>query len=199
MGESVVEATLTKWLKEVGDPIEVDDVIVEIATDKVDSDVPSEVTGILIEKKFSENDVVQIGEVMAVIQTDGDTPEVESAAPAFEEVEEKEMAIEFEPVAVEEPQDTPPLEVPTYALQDPSPEFEKNPEPFPASSNANEFYSPLVKSIARAEQISAAELKQIKGTGKNNRITKKDVLSFLEQKRSSVKASSPPTGVLSKA
>ncbi|MEK9609878.1 MAG: dihydrolipoamide acetyltransferase family protein, partial [Flavobacteriaceae bacterium] len=75
------------------------------------------------------------------------------------------------------------LEVPTYALQDPSPEFEKNPEPFPASSNANEFYSPLVKSIARAEQISAAELKQIKGTGKNNRITKKDVLSFLEQRK----------------
>ena len=64
MGESVIEATLTKWLKELGDPIEVDDVIVEIATDKVDSDVPSEVSGILIEKKFSENDVVQIGEVV---------------------------------------------------------------------------------------------------------------------------------------
>jgi 2-oxoglutarate dehydrogenase E2 component (dihydrolipoamide succinyltransferase) len=137
---------------------------------------------------------------MAVIQTDGDTPEVESAAPAFEEVVEKEMAIEFEPVAVEESQDTPPVEVPTYALQDPSPEFEKNPEPFPASSNANEFYSPLVKSIARAEQISAAELKQIKGTGKNNRITKKRCsLIFGAEKRSSVKASSPPTGGLSKA
>ena len=72
MGESVMEATLTKWLKEVGESIEIDDIIVEIATDKVDSDVPSEVKGILIEKKFIENDVVQVGEVMAVIQTDGD-------------------------------------------------------------------------------------------------------------------------------
>ena len=72
MGESVMEATLTKWLKEVGESIEMDDIVVEIATDKVDSDVPSEVKGILIEKKFIENDVVQVGEVMAVIQTDGD-------------------------------------------------------------------------------------------------------------------------------
>ena len=72
MGESVMEATLTKWLKDVGESIEMDDIVVEIATDKVDSDVPSEVKGILIEKKFIENDVVQVGEVMAVIQTDGD-------------------------------------------------------------------------------------------------------------------------------
>ena len=72
MGESVVEATLTKWLKEVGDPVEVEDILVEIATDKVDSDVPSEVSGVLIEKKFSENEVVQVGEVMAIIQTEGD-------------------------------------------------------------------------------------------------------------------------------
>ena len=86
MGESVIEATGTKWLKEVGEPIEVDDVIVEIATDKVDADVPSEVSGILIEKKFSENDVVQIGEVMAVLQNDGDTPGVASAESAFEGV-----------------------------------------------------------------------------------------------------------------
>ena len=72
MGESVMEATLTKWLKEVGESVDMDDIVVEIATDKVDSDVPSEVKGILIEKKFIENDVVQVGEVMAVIQTDGD-------------------------------------------------------------------------------------------------------------------------------
>ena len=72
MGESVMEATLTKWLKEVGESIEMDDIVVEIATDKVDSDVPSEVKGILIEKKFRENDIVQVGEVMAVIQTDVD-------------------------------------------------------------------------------------------------------------------------------
>ena len=87
MGESVVEATLTKWLKEVGDAVEVDDIIVEIATDKVDSDVPSEVKGILIEKKFVENDVVQVGDVMAVIQTDGEEP----IADSIPEVEESIM------------------------------------------------------------------------------------------------------------
>ena len=78
MGESVVEATLTKWLKEVGDTVEVDDIILEIATDKVDSYVPSEVEGVLIEKKFAENDVVQVGDVMAVIQTDREETTLES-------------------------------------------------------------------------------------------------------------------------
>ena len=72
MGESVAEATLTKWLKEVGDSIDIDEAVVEIATDKVDSDVPSELSGVLIEKKFSENDVVQVGEVFAVIQTESE-------------------------------------------------------------------------------------------------------------------------------
>ena len=89
MGESVVEATLTKWLKEEGESIEVDDIVVEIATDKVDSDVPSEVSGVLIEKKFAENEVVQVGEVMAVIQTEGEETEVEPA-PEVEPPKKKE-------------------------------------------------------------------------------------------------------------
>ena len=79
MGESVAEATLTRWLKEVGDSIEIDDILVEIATDKVDSDVPSEVKGVLTEKKFTENDVVQVGEVIAIIQTDVDDPDLQSS------------------------------------------------------------------------------------------------------------------------
>ena len=97
MGESVVEATLTKWLKEVGDTVEVDDIILEIATDKVDSDVPSEVEGVLIEKKFAENDVVQVGDVMAVIQTDRDEPiansipEVEESIMEMKKQEEREV------------------------------------------------------------------------------------------------------------
>ena len=89
MGESVVEATLTKWLKEVGDTIEVDDIIVEIATDKVDSDVPSEVEGVLIEKKFAENDVVQVGDVMAVIQTEEEEPIADSIPEVEESIGEK--------------------------------------------------------------------------------------------------------------
>ena len=95
MGESVVEATLTKWLKEVGDTIEVEDTVVEIATDKVDSDVTSEVSGILIEKKFLENDVVKVGDVMAIIQTDVDESinEAESEHKRGEEKQIKKLTL----------------------------------------------------------------------------------------------------------
>ena len=179
MGESVVEATLTKWLKEEGESIEVDDIVVEIATDKVDSDVPSEVSGVLIEKKFAENEVVQVGEVMAVIQTEGDETEVE---PALE---------------VEPPKEKIEVSIPkakTLSLPDPLPEFEsvsKTVEDAKAmvspqtSGNNSEFLSPLVKSIVKAEGLSQVELKRIKGSGKDNRITKKDILAYLAQRGSS--------------
>ena len=179
MGESVVEATLTKWLKEEGESIEVDDIVVEIATDKVDSDVPSEVSGVLIEKKFAENEVVQVGEVMAVIQTEDDETDVESA------------------LEVEPPKEKIEVSIPkakTLSLPDPLPEFEsvsKTVEDAKAmvspqtSGNNSEFLSPLVKSIVKAEGLSREELKGIKGSGKDNRITKKDILAYLAQRGSS--------------
>ena len=179
MGESVVEATLTKWLKEEGESIEVDDIVVEIATDKVDSDVPSEVSGVLIEKKFAENEVIQVGEVMAVIQTEGDETDVESA------------------LEVEPPKEKIEVSIPkakTLSLPDPLPEFEsvsKTVEDAKAmvspqtSNNNSEFLSPLVKSIVKAEGLSQEELKRIKGSGKDNRITKKDILAYLAQRGSS--------------
>ena len=179
MGESVVEATLTKWLKEEGESIEVDDIVVEIATDKVDSDVPSEVSGVLIEKKFAENEVVQVGEVMAVIQNEGDETDVESA------------------LEVEPPKDNIEVSIPkakTLSLPDPLPEFEsvsKTVEDAKAivspqtSGNNSEFLSPLVKSIVKAEGLSQEELKRIQGSGKDNRITKKDILAYLAQRGSS--------------
>jgi 2-oxoglutarate dehydrogenase E2 component (dihydrolipoamide succinyltransferase) len=179
MGESVVEATLTKWLKEEGESIEVDDIVVEIATDKVDSDVPSEVSGVLIEKKFAENEVIQVGEVMAVIQTEGDETDVESA------------------LEVEPPKEKIEVSIPkakTLSLPDPLPEFEsvsKTVEDAKAmvspqtSGNNSEFLSPLVKSIVKAEGLSKEELKRIKGSGKDNRITKKDILAYLAQSGSS--------------
>ena len=179
MGESVVEATLTKWLKEEGESIEVDDIVVEIATDKVDSDVPSEVSGVLIEKKFAENEVVQVGEVMAVIQTEGDETDVESALEVEPHKEKIEVSI---PKAK------------TLSLPDPLPEFEsvsKTVEDAKAmvspqtSGNNSEFLSPLVKSIVKAEGLSQEELKRIKGSGKDNRITKKDMLAYLAQRGSS--------------
>ena len=179
MGESVVEATLTKWLKEEGESIEVDDIVVEIATDKVDSDLPSEVSGVLIEKKFAENEVVQVGEVMAVIQTEDDETDVEST------------------LEVEPPKEKTEVSIPkakTLSLPDPLPEFEsvsKTVEDAKAmvspqtSGDNSEFISPLVKSIVKAEGLSKVELKRIKGSGKDNRITKKDILAYLALRGSS--------------
>ena len=180
MGESVVEATLTKWLKEVGDTIEVEDTVVEIATDKVDSDVTSEVSGILIEKKFLENDVVKVGDVMAIIQTDVDES-IDEAESEYKRGEEKQI------------KETNLPESKTIKLHDNLPEFEsvsKTVEEAKVyvsgviSNNNSEFLSPLIKSIIMREGLSEEELQTIKGTGKFNRITKKDMLSYLAKRGS---------------
>ncbi|MEC7124451.1 MAG: biotin/lipoyl-containing protein, partial [Bacteroidota bacterium] len=182
MGESVMEATLTKWLKDVGESVEMDDIVVEIATDKVDSDVPSEVKGILIEKKFIENDVVQVGEVMAVIQTDGDQIDDQASDEVNKSSKEEEKI------------EVPPPQAKTLSLPDPLPEFEtisksvENARTMVSSESQNissEFLSPLVKSIVKAEGLDQEELKLIRGSGKNNRITKKDILTYLSQRRNS--------------
>ena len=194
MGESVMEATLTKWLKEVGEPVEMDDIVVEIATDKVDSDVPSEVKGILIEKKFIENDVVQVGEVIAVIQTDGDQIDDQASD------EGNESSKEEEKIEVPLPQ------AKTFSLPDPLPEFETisksldNARTLVSSESqniSNEFLSPLVKSIVKAEGLDQEELKLIRGSGKNNRITKKDILTYLSQRRNSLTSAEDKFSTLS--
>ncbi len=181
MGESVAEATLTKWLKQVGESIEADDIVVEIATDKVDSDVPSEVNGVLIEKKFGENEVVQVGEVMAIIQTESDEPNDAGVA-------------DLEPPKEKEKKEISTPEVNTFSLPDPLPEFEsvsktvedaKTMVSADTSANNSEFFSPLVKSIVKAQGLSQEEIKRIKGSGKDNRITKKDLLAYLAQRGSS--------------
>ena len=182
MGESVMEATLTKWLKEVGESIEIDDIVVEIATDKVDSDVPSEVKGILIEKKFIENDVVQVGEVMAVIQTDGDQIDYQASDEGNESSKEEEKI------------EVPLSQAKNFSPPDPLPEFETisksvdNARTMVSSEPqniSNQFLSPLVKSIVKAEGLDQEELKLIRRSGKNNRITKKDILAYLSQQRNS--------------
>jgi 2-oxoglutarate dehydrogenase E2 component (dihydrolipoamide succinyltransferase) len=93
MGESVAEATITSWLKEIGDKIELDEPIVEIATDKVDSEVPSEVEGVLIERLYNIDDVVAVGQTLAIIETDGENNEIEEIIPEVK-LEEKESAVE---------------------------------------------------------------------------------------------------------
>src|SRR5690606_18810525 len=154
MGESVAEATLTAWLKEVGDTIELDEAVFEIATDKVDSEVPSEVEGVLLEKRFDVDDVIKVGEVVAVIQVDGDMDDISGGKDTVDEVEETTE----EPAAVLETQMAQVKEsVSTHA-----PDF----------SNADRFYSPLVKNIAKEEGVSMEELEAIIGTGKEGRVTK---------------------------
>jgi len=196
MGESVAEATLIKWLKEEGDTIQIDDVIVEIATDKVDTEVPSEFNGVLIEKCFAENDVIQVGEVIAVIETESDNSEQYNN---YIEKKIEKKKTDRNP-SVSEDKDNSAIP-PTFNLPKPVPKFEiydstsdNNPSTELTTDNStvdsissynNEFYSPLVKSIAKAENLSDKELKLIKGTGKNNRITKRDLLVFLKDRKHS--------------
>lgn len=165
MGESVAEATLTTWLKEVGETIEMDEAIFEIATDKVDSEVPSEVEGVLLERRFDVDDIIKVGEVVAVIQTDGDI--VEMTSNGADSVEETEDVVEA-PVAVLENQMTEIKESVAVPVQD--------------FSSSERFYSPLVKNIAKEEGISMEELEAIIGTGKEGRVTKNDIKAFLENR-----------------
>ncbi|MDT0608281.1 dihydrolipoamide acetyltransferase family protein [Croceitalea rosinachiae] len=167
MGESVAEATLTTWLKEVGDTVELDEAIFEIATDKVDSEVPSEVEGKLVEKRFDVDDVIKVGEVVAVIEVDG----------AFEQSEGQ---VEIAPVVVEKNIETPVAQI----EKELSIAKETVATPIYDLSNSERFYSPLVKNIAKQEGISITELDAIQGTGKEGRVTKNDILAFIDNRSS---------------
>lgn len=159
MGESVAEATITNWLKEVGDKIEADEAVLEIATDKVDSEVPSEVSGILVEQLFGKDDLVQVGQTIAIIETEGDAPQtkVEEQVAVPAEVTEIEKTIEVAKETITAPQDF---------------------------SGSDKFFSPLVKNIAKEEGISIAELDSINGSGKDGRVTKEDILKYVDDRKS---------------
>jgi 2-oxoglutarate dehydrogenase E2 component (dihydrolipoamide succinyltransferase) len=151
MGESVAEATVIKWLKQPGDLIEVDDTVLEIATDKVDSEVPSPVSGKLIKHLFNEDEVAQVGDVIAIIETEGEG----QPKPGIETSATDEPAI-IEPVGDQE--------IPGI------------------SQLASRFYSPLVKSIATEENISNEELERIPGSGAEGRLTKDDLLNYVQSR-----------------
>lgn len=162
MGESVAEATIIKWTKNEGDSIKIDETVLEIATDKVDSEIPSPFEGKLIKKLFNENDVVQVGAVIAIISSDANASVAEApktAAPAQTTVATSTSA----PVT-----STPTADV----------DF----------SGSDKFYSPLVKSIAKEEGISITELDSIKGTGQDGRVTKADILAYLPNRNKQVTA-----------
>ncbi len=163
MGESVAEATITNWLKQVGDTIEVDDAVVEIATDKVDSEVPCEVSGVLVEQLFSKGDLVQVGQTIAIIETQGD-----------DVVETLRQVVDT------------PIEVATIEK---SIEVAKESVASPTNfSDSDKFFSPLVKNIAKEEGVSLSEIETINGTGKEGRVTKNDILDFVAHKKTEPRA-----------
>lgn len=163
MGESVAEATLTAWLKEVGDTIEMDEAVFEIATDKVDSEVPSEVEGVLVEKRFNVDDVIKVGEVVAVIQVEGDVADTSGGDEAPEAVEET-------------------VAEPVQQLEKQMTQVQESVAVAPDFSSSERFYSPLVKNIAKEEGVSMDELEAIVGTGKEGRVTKNDIMAYLESR-----------------
>ncbi|GCD78335.1 dihydrolipoamide acetyltransferase component of pyruvate dehydrogenase complex [Thermaurantimonas aggregans] len=171
MGESVAEATIIKWLKNEGDRIELEEAVLEIATDKVDSEVPSPVEGILVKKLFNENDVVKVGQAIALIDTaaNGSSATATTASPSTVPSEAAAQAEALVAKAVETVQ--PAAEI---------------------KSTAGRFYSPLVRSIAAQEGISQAELDSIPGTGSEGRVTKNDILNYLKNRKSAPAAAPAP-------
>jgi 2-oxoglutarate dehydrogenase E2 component (dihydrolipoamide succinyltransferase) len=171
MGESVAEATITSWLKQVGDRVELDEAIVEIATDKVDSEIPSEVEGTLVELLFDTDAVVHVGDTLAIIETVGEDSLNEIEDTPSIEVEETTKEIEKEVESVAE-----------------SLEIDK-------VSASGKFFSPLVRNIAITEGISMEELEAIIGTGKEGRVTKNDILAYIKSDRESTSAVKKPEAV----
>ena len=173
MGESIAEATLTAWLKDIGDTIEFDEAVVEIATDKVDSEVPSEKKGVLIEKCFEINDVIEVGQTIAIIETD----EIEISLET-----NTENNVQEENIHSTEDKNIPEKELAeeiTEALEKSADIILKTDK---VTTSNNDFLSPLVKNMIKKEGITSDELTKIKGTGKDKRITKNDILSFLSNR-----------------
>ena len=187
MGESIAEATITKWLKDVGDNVEIDESLVEIATDKVDSDVPSEYKGKLIKKNFEVNDVVKVGEVIAEIETDmidNDNTIIKSKEIKDEiMVEDAKDEIIVEDVKDEISNEDVLQDIPSIELLDKDDKVDIQ----KTKSKSDKFYSPLVKNIAKKEKISGHELDSIIGSGKDGRVTKQDILSYVKSRFNNLK------------
>jgi 2-oxoglutarate dehydrogenase E2 component (dihydrolipoamide succinyltransferase) len=171
MGESVTEATITNWLKNVGDSVKIDEPLVEVATDKVDNELPSETAGVLVKQLFRKDEVAQVGDVIAIIATDGDSAPIEDAPTRVELVAEKLQ----EEIAVVQDSVNGSISVSTS----------KN-------GDSGRFYSPLVRSIAEKEGVTMVELESISGSGQGSRVTKKDVLAYLDNRGSGGSISAAP-------
>lgn len=162
MGESVTEATITNWIKNIGDSVAMDEPLVEVATDKVDNELPSEAAGILVKRFFEKDQVAQVGDVIAIISTEG------GSTASVDATQKTEVQVETPAVV---PAQTNGTENSVFV-------------------DSDKFYSPLVKSIAAKENIGLAELDALTGTGKDGRVTKNDIISYLSV-RGNVAAESP--------
>jgi 2-oxoglutarate dehydrogenase E2 component (dihydrolipoamide succinyltransferase) len=170
MGESVTEATITNWLKNVGDSVAMDEPLVEVATDKVDNELPSEGAGVLIKILFEKDQVAQVGDVIAILSTDGTTSTTQTTKEETPVVADSttSAAIVAAPVATSSE---------TTAI--------------PKNGVNGKFFSPLVRKIAEKEGVSASQLEGITGSGQEGRVTKKDILSYLENRGSAPVAAAP--------
>ncbi|MCB9263826.1 MAG: 2-oxo acid dehydrogenase subunit E2 [Lewinellaceae bacterium] len=181
MGESIMEATILKWIKQVGDTVEEDEAILEIATDKVDSEVPSPVNGTILKILYGENDTVEVGKPIAIIGTEGEEAEPKASPAGRESTAASGSGVSEngQKNGTEQPR-------------------KPKPEPVPAtagvehSSSGGRFYSPLVRTIAEKENISMEELEQIEGSGLQGRVTKKDILAFVEERQEAPRAQPQP-------
>jgi 2-oxoglutarate dehydrogenase E2 component (dihydrolipoamide succinyltransferase) len=171
MGESITEGTIIKWMKQIGDMVEKDEIVLEISTDKVDSEIPTPVAGKIVEFLANENDTIEVGKVIAKIETEGAE---ESTQPAEETPPSAEI---IEPTPAEEP----------VSAKTSSP-----PEPIEAAKHdkpeSTKFFSPVVLNIARIEGVSSDELDSIEGSGISGRVTKKDILNYIDAKKSGTPA-----------
>lgn len=162
LGESIMEATILKWFKQPGDPVSMDETVLEIATDKVDSEVPSTAAGTIEEILFNVNDVVPIGSVIARIKTGAEETAGPGPVPDQPKMQEAEVV------------ESVPHDAPNYTQQETRQ---------PANASSNRFYSPLVLNIAASEGVSMAELENIPGTGNEGRVSKKDILQYVSERR----------------
>jgi len=183
MGESVTEATITNWLKNVGDSIEVDEAIVEIATDKVDSEVPSEVSGTLVQVNFSEEELAQVGDVIAVIET-GDIEET-ALDTEVQAAHQQNIPVETAKDDTSAPNESEVVEQ-VKEIEQNITQTTAQLKPQITANSEGRFYSPLVRKIAREENVSESELNQIKGSGLEGRVTKNDILQYIDSRSSSV-------------
>lgn len=170
MGEGIIEATLISWMKNEGDAVTIDENLIEVATDKVNSEVPSTISGVLHKKLFSENDVIPVGKPFAIISTGGE----ESTSPSPKMEEKKSELKPEEKIETIVEKEIEKIETSVSSIVN---------SPLPITISEDKFYSPLVMNIAKEEGINQAELNSIVGTGQSGRVTKDDILNYVQSRK----------------